>query len=64
MTDSALAVGRGSPAVRARGGPVQSKRAFPVLTVMLYTENIRLFPIILQAFIVSYYRLLDDVPLS
>jgi len=31
--------------------------------MMLYTENIKLFPFILQAFIVSYYRLLDDVPL-
>lgn len=47
----------------ARIGAVQSKRSFPVLRVMLYTENIKSYPSILQAYIVSYYRLLEDVPL-
>lgn len=44
-------------------GAAQSKRSFPVLRVMLYTENIKSYPSILQAYIVSYYRLLEDVPL-
>ena len=44
-------------------GAAQSKRSFPVLRVMLYTENIKSYPSILQAYIVSYYRLLEDVPM-